>query len=92
MTEETQEVATANEPVSRTTMTLVMLHPSGLDPANMNPHDLAAHLTGDFVSARTESRTDPVADEDVDAEIEALGGAPGYFRHQEMVMEQRRGR
>jgi hypothetical protein len=92
MVDSPDETPTANEPVSLTTMTLVMVHPSGLQPAEMNYHDLAAHLTGDFVAARTSTRTDEIADDQVDAEIEALGGAPGYFRRQPLGIETRRDR
>jgi hypothetical protein len=81
-----EDVPTKNDPVSKTTMTLVMLHPSGLDPMKMNPHSLAAHLTGDFVSTMAEGSSVEIADDRVDDEIEALGGAPGFFKRQDSVL------
>lgn len=92
MIDSPEETPTVNEPISRTTMTFVMLHPSGLAPAEMNYHDLAAHLTGDFVAARTSANTEEIADDQVDVEIDALGGAPGYFKRQPLGIELRRER
>ena len=69
-----------NEPISRTVMTTTILHPTGLDPADMSHLDLAAHLAGDFLSERTSVETTSITDEAVDAAVADLGGSEGYFR------------
>jgi hypothetical protein len=72
--------STINEPVSKTVMTLTMVHPTSLDPQRMDVIDIANHMTaGEFVGTKTLVETNPVADEKVDAEVTALGGNAGFF-------------
>lgn len=69
-----------NEPVAKTIMTLTMLHPASMEPASMSQIDIANHLAGgEFLGVRNAIETTMVADEDVDGEVEAMGGAPGLY-------------
>ena len=73
-----------NKAVAKTSITYTMVHPIELDPAKMDPADIAYHLgDGEFVGARTSLQTTPLEDSDVEAEVEALGGAPGWFKQDE---------
>lgn len=72
--------STLNEPVSKTVMTLTMVHPTSLDPQGMDVIDIANHMTmGEFVGTKTRVETTAVEDAQVDAEVTALGGNPGFF-------------
>lgn len=69
-----------NRSVSKTVLTVTMLHPAELDPAKMSNDDIAYHLgDGEFVGERTAIETNPVADEDVLAELQALGNDGTFF-------------
>ena len=69
-----------NKPVARTVMTLTMIHPVELDPAQMSQSDIAYHLgDGEFVGTRTAIQTSPVPDDEVAGELERLGGDRNWF-------------
>lgn len=68
------------EPVAKTTMTLTMIHPVDLNPVDMTTEGVAYHLNdGEFLGARTSCETTPLNDEDVEGEIEKLGGNTDCF-------------
>ncbi|AXK44067.1 hypothetical protein [Erythrobacter aureus] len=70
-----------NRPVAKTTLTYTMVHPAELDPSKMSADDVAYHLgDGDFVGARTAVETTPIEDSQVEAELEAVGGSPEFFK------------
>ena len=73
-------VEAANQEVSKTVMTVTMLHPTALDPKAMSHEDIAYHLgDGEFVGERTSIVTEPVADDKVVEELQALGNDGSYF-------------
>jgi hypothetical protein len=72
-----------NQAVSKTVMTLTMLHPTALDPSAMSQEDVAYHLgEGEFVGERTSIVTTDVADDKVVEELQALGNDGTYFETQ----------
>lgn len=80
MSEAAQDETIANQEVSRTTITYSVLHPTALDPSGMTDVDVANHLAGgEFLGSRTIVETTAVAADEVDAEVEALGGVKGFF-------------
>lgn len=81
MNQDDHDNTARNEPVSKTTMTLTMVHPASMDPSTMTDADVINQIAyGEFVGARTTIETVEVDDRTVDAEVEALGGVPGTFR------------
>src|SRR3546814_8961066 len=69
-----------NQRVAKTVLTLTMLHPVDLDPSQMSEADIAYHLgEGEFIGVRTSIETTAIADEDVGAELQKVGGEPSYF-------------
>src|SRR3546814_5267233 len=66
-----------NQRVAKTVLTLTMLHPVDLDPSQMSEADIAYHLgEGEFIGVRTSIETTAIADEDVGAELQQVGGEP----------------
>jgi len=69
-----------NREVAKTTLTYTIIHPAGLHPDKMSPDDIAYHLgDGEFVGARTAIQTTPLPDHEVDAQLQEVGGTPGWF-------------
>ena len=72
--------ATQHQHVAKTVITLTMIHPVDLDPAEMSPADIAYHLDGgEFVGGRTSITTTAILDIDVEQELKALGNDGTFF-------------
>ncbi len=81
-----------NEPVTRTVLSIAILHPSDMDPSEMTHAEMAGYTEMGQLVARTsvESSTE-IGDEAVDAELVALGAQPGHFARPEPNNNRRTG-
>lgn len=81
MPETNENAPDQNRAVAKTTLTYTMIHPVELDPAKMNPNDVAYHLDeGEFVGSRTAIETQPLSDDQVEDELNAVGGSREFFK------------
>jgi len=74
-----------NEPVTRTVLSIEILHPSDLDPSGMTHAEMAGYTEmGQLVAKTSVESSIEIGDDAVDGELVALGALPGHFARPEI--------